>query len=66
MQAGIMPDEFADNHAVELDICLRWFSPDACQVAKIEAPAGYANVRAHALFHRDYPRKQQNPQQGSA
>jgi len=56
---SIMPDEFADNHAVELEICMRWFSADAGQVAKIEAPLGYANVRAHALFHRDYLRKQQ-------
>ena len=56
---SILPDEFADNHAVELDICMRWFSSDAGQVAKIEAPLGYANVRAHALFHRDYLRKQQ-------
>jgi hypothetical protein len=46
-------------HAVELEICMRWFSSDAGQVAKIEAPLGYANVRAHALFHRDYLRKQQ-------
>lgn len=60
---SIVPDEFADNHAVELDVCLRWFSSDAGQVAKIEAPAGYANVRAHALFHRDYLRKQQGQQQ---
>jgi hypothetical protein len=56
---SIMPDEFADNHAVELEICMRWFSSDAGQVAKIEAPLGYANVRAHALFHRDFLRKQQ-------
>jgi len=56
---SILPDEFADNHAVELEICMRWFSSDAGQVAKIEAPLGYANVRAHALFHRDYLRKQQ-------
>jgi len=56
---SIMPDEFADNHAVELEICMRWFSADAGQVAKIEAPLGYANVRAHALFHRDFLRKQQ-------
>jgi hypothetical protein len=56
---SIMPDEFADNHAVELEICMRWFSSDAGQVAKIEAPLGYANVRAHALFHRDYLLKQQ-------
>jgi hypothetical protein len=54
-----MPDEFADNHTVELEICMRWFSSDAGQVAKIEAPLGYANVRAHALFHRDYLQKQQ-------
>lgn len=56
---SILPDEFADNHAVELEICMRWFSSDAGQVAKIEAPLGYANVRAHALFHREYLRKQQ-------
>ena len=56
---SIMPDEFTDNHAVELEICMRWFSSDAGQVAKIEAPLGYANVRAHALFHRDFLRKQQ-------
>jgi hypothetical protein len=56
---SILPDEFADNHAVELEICMRWFSSDAGQVAKIEAPLGFANVRAHALFHRDYLRKQQ-------
>jgi hypothetical protein len=57
---SIMPDEFADNHAVELEICMRWFSSDAGQVAKVEAPLGYANVRAHALFHRDYLQKQQS------
>ncbi len=56
---SIMPDEFADNHAVELEICMRWFSSDAGQVAKAENPPGYANVRAHALFHRDYLLKQQ-------
>jgi hypothetical protein len=55
---SIMPDEFADNDGVELDICMRWSSSDAGQVAKIEAPLGHANVRAHALFHRDYLRKQ--------
>jgi hypothetical protein len=55
----IVPDEFADNHVVELEICMRWFSSDAGQVAKIDAPAGYANVRAHALFHQEYLRKQQ-------
>ena len=56
---SIMPDEFADNHAVELQACMRWFSSDAGQVAKIEAPAGYANVRAHAMLHKSYLLKQQ-------
>lgn len=59
---SILPDEFADNHAVELEICKRWFSSDAGQVAKIEAPLGYANVKAHAMFHRDYLQKQQAQQ----
>jgi hypothetical protein len=64
---GIMPDEFADNHATELEICMRWFSSDAGQVAKIESPSGYANVRAHAMFHREYLLKQQRQaQQGTA
>jgi hypothetical protein len=66
MLPSIMPDEFVHNHAVELDICLRRLSSDAGQVAKIDAPAGYANVRVDALFHRDYLQKQRNPQQGSA
>jgi hypothetical protein len=61
-----VPDEFADNHAVELEICMRWFSSDAGQVAKIEAPAGYANVRAQAMFHREYMLKQQREAQGQA
>ena len=56
---SIVPDEFADNHAVELDACKRWFSSDSGQVAKIEAPAGYANVRAHAQLHEQFLRKQQ-------
>jgi len=56
---SIVPDEFADNHAVELDACKRGFSSDAGQIAKIEAPAGYANVRAHAQLHEQFLRKQQ-------
>ncbi len=63
---SILPDEFADNHAVELEICMRWFSSDAGQVAKIEAPLGFANVRAHAMFHREYLTKQQAVAQANA
>ncbi|HEY6467023.1 MAG TPA: hypothetical protein VIY69_13580 [Candidatus Acidoferrales bacterium] len=66
MLPSIVPDEFADNHAIELEICMRWFSSDAGQVAKIESPAGYANVKAHAMFHRDYLRKQQEQTAGQA
>ena len=61
-----MPDEFADNHAVELEACMRWFSSDAGQVAKIESPAGYANVRAHAQFHQQFLQKQQMQQAARA
>jgi hypothetical protein len=63
MLPSIVPDEFADNHAVELEICKRWFSSDAGQVAKIEAPLGYANVRAHAMLHQAYVLKQQGAAQ---
>jgi hypothetical protein len=59
MLPSIVPYEFADNHVVELEICKRWFSADAGQVAKIEAPLGYANVRAHAMMHQAYILKQQ-------
>jgi len=58
MLPSIVPDEFADNHAVELDACKRWFSSDAGQIAKIEAPGGYTNVRAHAQLHEQFLRKQ--------
>ncbi len=54
-----MPDAFADNHAVELETCKRWLSSDAGQVAKIESPAGYANVRAHAMLHQQFLSSQQ-------
>src|SRR5271155_942349 len=55
---SILPDAFADDHAVELATCKRWFSSDSGQVAKIESPAGYANVRAHALLHQQFLRQQ--------
>ncbi len=58
---SILPDAFADDHAVELATCKRWFSSDSGQVAKIESPAGYANVRAHALLHQQFLRQQVPP-----
>jgi hypothetical protein len=44
-------DLLFDDHAVELEECRRWANSDAGQVARIENPAGFANVRAHAEVH---------------
>jgi hypothetical protein len=44
-------DLLFDNHAVELEECRRWANSDAGQVARIENPAGFANVRTHAEAH---------------
>src|SRR5262249_41684910 len=44
-------DELLDNHAVELEECRRWASSDAGQMARVQNPAGFANVRAHAAEH---------------
>jgi hypothetical protein len=44
-------DLLFDNHAVELEECRRWANSDAGQVARIENPAGFANVKAHAEAH---------------
>jgi hypothetical protein len=45
-------DELLDNHKVEFGECLRWASSDDGQEARIENPAGFQNVRAHALMHQ--------------
>ena len=44
-------DLLFDNHAVEIEECRRWANSDAGQVARVENPAGFANVRAHAEAH---------------
>jgi hypothetical protein len=44
-------DLLFDNHQVELEECRRWANSDAGQIARIERPAGFANVRAHAEAH---------------
>jgi hypothetical protein len=48
---SIPVDLLFDNHAVELEECRRWANSDAGQIARIENPAGFANVRAHAEAH---------------
>jgi hypothetical protein len=49
--SSIPVDLLFDNHAVELEECRRWANSDAGQVAHMENPAGFANVRAHAEAH---------------
>jgi hypothetical protein len=44
-------DLLFDNHVVELEECRRWANSDAGQIARIENPAGFANVKAHAEAH---------------
>lgn len=48
----ILPDDFADDHASELETCKRWMTSEAGQLAKLQNPDGFANVRAHALLHQ--------------
>jgi hypothetical protein len=51
LQPSVPVDLLFDNHAVELEECRRWANSDAGQVARVENPAGFANVRAHAEAH---------------
>ena len=44
-------DELLDDHATEFEECRRWSSSDAGQIARVQNPAGFANVRAHAALH---------------
>jgi hypothetical protein len=48
---SVQVDLLFDDHAVELEECRRWANSDAGQVAHMENPAGFANVRAHAEAH---------------
>jgi hypothetical protein len=48
---SIPVDVLFDDHAVELEECRRWANSDAGQIARVENPAGFANVRAHAEAH---------------
>jgi hypothetical protein len=51
LQPSVPVDLLFDNHAVELEECRRWANSDAGQVAHLENPVGFANVRAHAEAH---------------
>ena len=51
LQPSVPIDLLFDNHFIELEECRRWANSDAGQIARIENPAGFANVRAHAEAH---------------
>jgi hypothetical protein len=48
---SIPVDVLLDDHATELEEIRRWASTETGQVARIENPLGFANVRAHAAAH---------------
>jgi hypothetical protein len=51
LEPSVPVDLLFDNHVIELEECRRWANSDAGQIARIENPAGFANVRAHAEAH---------------
>jgi hypothetical protein len=51
LMPSVPVDLLFDNHVVELEECRRWANSDAGQIARVENPAGFANVRAHAEAH---------------
>src|SRR3989475_2136319 len=53
-------DELLDDHATEFEECRRWASSDAGQIARVQNPAGFANVRAHAAEHAAALARQQD------
>lgn len=57
--SSVQIDELLDNHKVEFGECLRWASCDDGQEARIQNPAGFQNVRAHAAAHQAVMMKQQ-------
>jgi hypothetical protein len=62
MQPSIVPD-ILDNHFVELETCLGWMKSDIGRDAKVNNPAGFANVRAHAIMHQMAVAEQQAAEQ---
>jgi len=49
--SSVPVDLLFDDHSIELEECRRWANSDAGQIARMEHPAGFANVRAHAEAH---------------
>jgi hypothetical protein len=51
LEPSVPVDLLFDNHVIELEECRRWANSDAGQIARLENPVGFANVRAHAKAH---------------
>ena len=51
LHPSVPVDVMLDDHVTELGECRRWANSDAGQLARVENPAGFANVRAHAEAH---------------
>ncbi len=58
MQSTVSIDEL-DRHDVEFEECKRWANSEAGQKAKMTNPAGYANVKAHAMEHQQQLQQQE-------
>jgi hypothetical protein len=52
LQSSVEVDVLLDNHKIEFEECMRWASSDDGQEARVQNPAGFANVRAHAMEHK--------------
>lgn len=47
----IMPDLLLDNHPVSIQTCQEWDESDAGQLAKLQNPNGWLDVKLHAEWH---------------
>jgi hypothetical protein len=59
IRSTVPVDELLDDHATEFEECRRWASSDAGQIARVQNPVGFANVRAHAAEHAAVLARQQ-------
>lgn len=61
--AGEMPsiqvDQQLDDHELEFECCAAWMKSDVGRDARLNNPAGFANVRSHALMHQFFMMQQQ-------
>jgi hypothetical protein len=51
MLPSVMPDEVLDDNVVEGRACQDWANSDAGQLARVQNPPGFLNVKLHAQIH---------------